>query len=187
MKINLKNVQRGDVLLVSKLLFFSGEQSYDIVHVANVSRGIISTYEGSKYLVKSGFELTDSNNSTVYGYSSRFKSEILKVYKENVINFAKGEWVKNSCFGSRVSNLPESSVRVKVLCFDSRTNTVSESTQALTSIIKSSGQGVMSYFLIVNGFKRFTNTSWSDWYDKYTYYEGTCQYIILDKIVFKGV
>ena len=40
MKVNLKNVRRGDVLLVSKLLFFSGEQSYDIVHVSDVSKGI---------------------------------------------------------------------------------------------------------------------------------------------------
>lgn len=186
MEVNLKNVQRGDVLLVSKLLFFSGEQSYDIVHVSDVSKGIISTHEGSKYLIRNGFELTENNNYTVYGYYSRFKSKILKVWKENVINFAKGEWVKNSCFGSRVSNLPESSVKIKVLCFDSRTNTVSESTQVLTSIIKNPGQGVMSYSLIVNGFKRFTNTSWSDWYDKYSYYQGTYHYIILDKIVFKG-
>ena len=115
MKINLKNVQRGDVLLVSKLLFFSGEQSYDIVHVSNVSRGIISTYEGSKYLVRSGFELTESNNSTVYGYSSRFRSKVLKVWKENVINFTTG-------FDGGANNLPESYVKVKVLCYDSRTN-----------------------------------------------------------------
>lgn len=40
MKVNLKNVRSGDVLLVSKLLFFSGEQSCDIVHVSDVSKGI---------------------------------------------------------------------------------------------------------------------------------------------------
>lgn len=40
MEINLKNVQSGDIMLVSKLLFFSGEQSYDIVHVSDVPGGI---------------------------------------------------------------------------------------------------------------------------------------------------
>lgn len=168
MKINLKNVQKGDILLVSRLLFFSGEQSYDIVHVSNVSEGIISTYEGSKYLIRNGFELTENNNSTVYGYYSRFKSEILKVWKKNVINFT----------GS-----PQ---KVRVLCFDSRTKSVSESLQTLTSLIISTERKSFSYYFIVDGFKRFTNTSWSDWYDKYSYYQGTCHYIILDKIVFKG-
>lgn len=41
--------------------------------------------------------------------------------------------------------------------------------------------------VIINGFLRFVNSSYSTWYDEFVYTDGIYQYVILDKIVFKGV
>ena len=49
-------------MLVSKLSPFSSERSYNLYHVSNVMNGLISTYEGNKYLESNGWELSENND-----------------------------------------------------------------------------------------------------------------------------
>lgn len=168
MKINLKNVRSGDIMLVSKPLLFSRERAYKLFHVSNVLNGIISTYEGDKYQESNGFNLSEIDVN-FYGTSDEYRSVIHKVWKKSVVRFT-GQLV-----------------RVNVLCVDSKSKTISESTQVLTSVIGDKNQYGNPLAVIINGSLRFINSSYSTWYDEFVYTDGIYQYVILDKIVFKGV
>lgn len=169
MKINLKNVQSGDIMLVSKPLLFSHERSYNLYHVSNVLNGLISTYEGNKYLESNGWELSENNDINFYDTSDKYKSVIHKVWKKRVVKFT-GQPVK-----------------VNVLCIDSKSKEISESTQVLTWVVGDKNQYGNPLTVIINGSLRFVNSSYSTWYDEFVYTDGIYQYVILDKIVFKGV
>lgn len=168
MKINLKNVQSGDIMLVSKPLLFSHERSYNLYHVSNVLSGIISTYEGDKYQESNGFNLSEIDVN-FYGTSDKYRSVVHKVWKKRVVKFT-GQPVK-----------------VNVLCIDSKSKAISESTQVLTWVVGDKNQYGNPLTVIINGSLRFINSSCSTWYDEFVYTDGIYQYVILDKIVFKGV
>lgn len=168
MKINLKNVQSGDIMLVSKSLPFSHERSYNLYHVSNVLSGIISTYEGDKYQESNGFNLSEIDVN-FYGTSDKYRSVVHKVWKKRVVKFT-GQPVK-----------------VNVLCIDSKSKAISESTQVLTWVVGDKNQYGNPLTVIINGSLRFINSSCSTWYDEFVYTDGIYQYVILDKIVFKGV
>lgn len=168
MKINLKNVQSGDIMLVSKPLPFSHERSYNLYHVSNVLSGIISTYEGDKYQESNGFNLSEIDVN-FYGTSDKYRSVVHKVWKKRVVKFT-GQPVK-----------------VNVLCIDSKSKAISESTQVLTWVVGDKNQYGNPLTVIINGSLRFINSSCSTWYDEFVYTDGIYQYVILDKIVFKGV
>lgn len=168
MKINLKNVQSGDIMLVSKPMLFSHERSYNLYHVSDVLNGLISTYEGNKYLESNGWELSENNDINFYGTSDKYKSVIHKVWKRRVVKFT-GQPVK-----------------VNVLCIDGKSKAISESTQVLTWVVGDKNQYGNPLTVIINGSLRFINSSYSTWYDEFVYTDGIYQYVILDKIVFKG-
>lgn len=155
-------------MLVSKSLSFSHERSYNLYHVSNVLSGIISTYEGDKYQESNGFNLSEIDVN-FYGTSDKYRSVVHKVWKKRVVKFT-GQPVK-----------------VNVLCIDSKSKAISESTQVLTWVVGDKNQYGNPLTVIINGSLRFINSSYSTWYDEFVYTDGIYQYVILDKIVFKGV